>query len=225
MREDPPARPWYRPASWRVLALRLVHLNVGLLAFGLSVALMLSADIGLGPWDVFHQGTAHHLPITIGQVMVLAGLALLLVSMLLAGVRPGLGTVLNMALIGPWVDLFLAQPRFPHGEGWLDGGAIFASGLVLNGLATGLYITAGLGAGPRDGFALALAERLGTRVRYARTGVEACVLLTGWFLGGTVGVGTVVFALAIGPLMQWGLRLMSGLEHRYGAAIARAAPR
>ncbi|MDZ7801709.1 MAG: hypothetical protein U5K81_13110 [Trueperaceae bacterium] len=210
--------------SWRRFVLRLVHLNVGLMAFGFSIALMLAAGVGLGPWDVFHQGAAQHLPITIGQVMVAAGLALLLVSMLLAGVRPGLGTVLNMALIGPWVDLFLAQPFLPRGEGWLDGGAIFATGLVMNGLATGLYITAGLGAGPRDGFALALAQRLNTRVRRARTGVEACVLLTGWLLGGTVGLGTLAFALAIGPLMQWGLRIMSGFERRYGLAGTPGVP-
>jgi uncharacterized membrane protein YczE len=141
-----------------------------------------------------------------------------------------------MALIGPWVDLFLGLPGFPVGEGGPWGWALFASGLVLNGMATGLYITAGLGAGPRDGFALALAGLLRTSVRRARTLVEAVVLGTGWLLGGTVGLGTLVFAVAIGPLMQAGLRAMRPLERAYArrapgasgaeaAAVDGAAPR
>lgn len=202
-------------AAWARRLLRFAHLNVGLMLFGLSVALMVTAHVGLGPWDVFHQGLALRTPITIGQAMVLAGLVLLVVSALAAKVRPGLGTILNMALIGPWVDLFLGLPRFPVGDGAAWGWTLFASGLILNGLATGLYITAGLGAGPRDGFALALAGLLRTSVRRARTLVEAIVLATGWLLGGTVGLGTLAFAIAIGPLMQAGLRVMRPLERAY----------
>jgi uncharacterized membrane protein YczE len=202
-------------AAWTRRLLRFVHLNVGLMLFGLSVALMVTAHVGLGPWDVFHQGLALRTPLTIGQAMVLAGLALLIVSAFAAKVRPGLGTVLNMALIGPWVDLFLGLPGFPVGDGAAWGWTLFASGLALNGVATGLYITAGLGAGPRDGFALALAGLLGTSVRRARTLVEAIVLASGWLLGGTVGLGTLAFAVAIGPLMQGGLRLMRPLERAY----------
>ncbi len=200
----------------RRFAVRFLHLNVGLAVFGASVALMLAAGVGLGPWDVFHEGLAKRTPLTVGQAMVGAGLVALLVSVALANVRPGVGTILNMALIGPWVDLFLARPWFPDPGGGLDGWGWFLTGLILNGLATGLYITAGLGAGPRDGFALALAERAGTSVRRARTGVEAIVLASGWALGGTVGFGTLAFAALIGPLMQAGLRATRPLETAYG---------
>lgn len=216
------AARWRRPPSWRLFGLRLVHLNVGLMVFGLSIAFMLSANVGLGPWDVFHQGVALRTPLTIGQAMVAAGLALLVVSAALAKVRPGVGTILNMALIGPWVDLFLALPGFPHADGGVAGWGLFVAGLVLNGFATGLYITAGLGAGPRDGFAIGLATLLGTQVRRARTLVEVVVLATGWALGGTVGLGTLAFAAGIGPLMQGGLRSLRGVERAYAAASARA---
>lgn len=194
------------------------------MVFGLSIAFMITANVGLGPWDVFHQGVAQRTPLTIGQAMVAAGLALLVVSAVLAKVRPGIGTVLNMALIGPWVDLFLALPGFPQADGGAAGWGLFVTGLVLNGFATGLYITAGLGAGPRDGFAIGLATLLGTQVRRARTLVEIVVLATGWALGGTAGLGTLAFAAGIGPLMQAGLRSLRGVERAYAAASDAARP-
>jgi uncharacterized membrane protein YczE len=211
------------PIAWRGLALRLVHVNVGLALFGFGIALQLRAGIGLGPWDVFHQGVSFHTPLTVGQAMVAAGLVLLLVSIVFAKVRPGLGTVLNMLVIGPWVDVFLGLPGFPEARGPWDGAALFGIGLVLTGFATGLYLTAGLGAGPRDGFALALAKLLEIPVRRARTLVEVVVFTTGWALGGTVGVGTIAFALAIGPLMQTSLRVFDrlGRWHERAALAAR----
>lgn len=218
-------RSFRRPPSWRLAVLRMLHLNVGLVLFGLSLAFMLRAGVGLGPWDVFHEGLALRTPLTIGQAMVLAGLGLLVFSTVVARVRPGVGTVLNMLLIGPWVDLFLALPGFPVATGWWEGGALFATGLVLNGLATGLYITAGLGAGPRDGFAIGLAKLAGVTVGRARTGVEILVCASGWLLGGTVGIGTLVFALAIGPLMGGSLRLLAGLDAGYARAAADARAR
>jgi uncharacterized membrane protein YczE len=202
-------------------ALRLLHVNAGLALFGFSIALQLRAGIGLGPWDVFHTGVALRTPLSVGQAMVGAGLTLLVASVLFAQVKPGLGTLLNMLIIGPWVDLFLAVPGFPAARGGLDGFALFGIGLVLNGLATGLYLTAGLGAGPRDGFAIAIARRLQITVRRARTLVELVVLTTGWLLGGSVGFGTVLFALAIGPLMQWSMRVCGGLARAHERAAER----
>lgn len=202
--------------------LRLLHVNLGLAAFGLSIALMLRAGVGLGPWDVFHEGVSLRTPLTVGQAMIGAGFALLAFSTFAARVRPGLGTVLNMLLIGTWVDVFLGLPGFPAARGWTDGAALFALGLLLNGISTGFYLTGGLGAGPRDGFALALAKLLGTTVRRARTLVEVVVLATGWLLGGTAGVGTVAFALCIGPLMQASLRVFGGLERWYARRAATA---
>ena len=209
-----------RRRRWKLFLVRLVHVNLGLALFGFSIALMLRAGVGLGPWDVFHEGAALRTPLTVGQAMIAAGFALLAFSTLVAKVRPGLGTVLNMLLIGSWVDAFLALPCLPAARGWLDGAALFAVGLLLNGAATGLYLTAGLGAGPRDGFALALARLLRVTVRRARTLVEVVVLASGWLLGGTAGVGTVAFALAIGPLMQASLRAFAVLERAYARRLA-----
>ena len=203
-----------------VFALRLLHVNLGLAAYGLGAALMLRAGVGLGPWDVFHEGVSLRTPLSVGQAMILAGLVVLVVSMRAAKVRPGLATLLNIVLIGTWVDVFLARPGFPSPTHWVDGGAWFALGVVLCGLATGAYLTAGLGAGPRDGFSLALAKLLGITVRRARTLVELSVLVSGWALGGTVGWGTLAFALSIGPLMQFSLRLFAPLERAYAAMRA-----
>jgi uncharacterized protein len=218
-----------RPRSWRILALRLLHVNVGLMLFGVGIATMLNAHIGVGPWDVFHQGLARRTPLSIGAAMIVAGGTILLISMVVARVRPGLGTLLNMALVGPWVDLFLDLGGIPQASGFADGLALFMVGVVLCGVATGLYITAGLGAGPRDGFALGIAQVLQIPVRRARTLVEVTVCLTGWLLGGTVGLGTIVFALSIGPLMQISLQLFGGLDHHYRRAteeiLARRAAR
>ena len=214
-----------RRRRWLLFPLRFVHVNLGLALFGFSIALMLRAGVGLGPWDVFHEGVSLRTPLTIGQAMIGAGFALMALSAALAKVRPGIGTVMNMVFIGAWVDLFLALPAFPQARGWLDGAALFGVGLVLNGVATGLYLTGGLGAGPRDGFALALAKLLRVTVRRARTLVEVVVLTSGWLLGGTVGVGTVAFALAIGPLMQSSLRLFAGLERAYARRLAAPADR
>lgn len=211
-----------RPIRWRLYGLRLIHVNAGLALFGLGIALQLRAGMGLGPWDVFHQGVSLRTPLTVGQAMILAGVTVLAFSVLVAKVRPGVGTVLNILVIGSWVDLFLGWPAFPRAAGWLDGAAMFGIGLVLNGTSTGLYLTAGLGAGPRDGFALALAKLLQVTVRRARTLVEVVVVTTGWLLGGSVGVGTIVFALAIGPIMQTSLRRFRFLETWYARQSARA---
>lgn len=213
-----------RRRRWLLFPVRFAHVNVGLALFGFSIALMLRAGVGLGPWDVFHEGVSLRTPLTIGQAMIGAGFALLVFSAVVAKVRPGLGTVLNMLLIGAWVDVFLALQAFPQASGWLDGAALFGVGLILNGIATGLYLTGGLGAGPRDGFALALAKLLSVTVRRARTLVEVVVLTSGWLLGGTVGVGTVVFALAIGPLMQFSLRVFGGLDRWYTRRLQTSGP-
>lgn len=202
--------------------MRLVHVNVGLSLFGLSLACMLRSRVGLGPWDVFHEGVAARTPLSVGMVIVVTGLALLVFAAAAARVRPGLGSVLNMLTVGPWVDVFLASTLLPLPESWPGGAALFGAGLVLNGLATGLYLSAGLGAGPRDGFALGMARVLGTTVARARTLTELTVLAAGWLLGGTVGVGTLVFAVTIGPLMQAGMRACAPLVRAYERRAANA---
>lgn len=190
----------------------LVQLNVGLGGLGLGVALMLTAHIGLGPWTVFHEGVSLQSGLSFGRVMQLAGLLVIVLGYALTGTKPGLGTLLNMILVGPWVDLFTAQAWFPAAENAIAGLVQFLIGVTFAGLASGLYITAGLGAGPRDGLVLGLARTLGLSVRKVRAGLELLVLVIGFLLGGGVGFGTVLFALLIGPLMQFSLRLFGARE-------------
>lgn len=181
-----------------VLVPRVLRCSAGLVLFGTGIALIIRSRLGNGPWDVFHQGAANRLGIGIGVVVVGVGVLLLLTWIPLRQ-RLGLGTVLNTVLIGVSLDAVL--PRLPHLEALAVRVLALATGLVLVAVGSGLYIGAGLGTGPRDGIMVGLAER-GLSVRAARTAIELTVLAAGWALGGTVGVGTVVFALAIGPMVQ-----------------------
>jgi len=191
---------------------RLVQLNVGLGGLGLGVALMLTASIGLGPWTVFHEGVSLQSGLSFGRVMQVTGLLVIVLGYALTGTKPGLGTLLNMIVVGPWVDLFTAQAWFPAAEDAITGSVQFLIGMTFVGLASGLYITAGLGAGPRDGLVLGLARTLRLSVRKVRAGLELLVLFIGFLLGGAVGFGTVLFALLIGPLMQFSLRFFGTLR-------------
>jgi uncharacterized membrane protein YczE len=182
-----------------LLVRRLLNLYVGLVLFGVSVALMITSGLGLAPWDVFHQGLARQTGLPIGWVVNIVGAAVLLLWLPLRQ-RPGVGTVSNVIVVGLAVDAALAVLPWPDG---LALRVVFLLlGVLLNGVATGLYIGAGLGPGPRDGLMTGLAGR-GRSIRLVRTLIELTVLVTGWLLGGTVGVGTVVYALCIGPLAQF----------------------
>jgi uncharacterized membrane protein YczE len=189
--------------------------------FGLGIALMLGANIGLDPWSVFHQGLATQTGLSFGRVTQLVGLGLIAVSFLALRVRPGLATVLNMLLVGPWVDFYRAQPWLPNAEGWLWGVGQFMVGVVLVGLASGLYIAARFGAGPRDGFVLGLSLKLNLSIRLTRSGLELLVLGVGFLLGGPPGLGTVLFALTVGYFMQRFLRLF---RYQHGPVTPAANP-
>jgi uncharacterized membrane protein YczE len=175
---------------------RLVQLLVGLLLYGTSAALQVRSDLGLGPWDVLHQGLARHTNLAIGTWSILVGAAVLLLWIPLRQ-RPGIGTVCNVVLIGLSLDAVLSILPLASGlpQRWLYLGA----GIVFCGVATGAYIGAGLGPGPRDGLMVGLAGR-GHSLRVVRTSIELTVLIAGALLGGTVGVGTVLYAVSIGPL-------------------------
>ena len=177
---------------------RLRRLLTGLVAMGTGIALMADADLGLGPWDVLHQGLALRTDLGLGVLNIAVGAVVLLLWVPLRQ-RPGLGTVLNVLVIGAVVDVTLALLPEP-GPTALRAAAMLG-GVLLMGVGSGLYIGAGLGPGPRDGLMTGVAAR-GHTVRSVRTALEVTVLLLGWALGGTVGVGTVVLALAIGPLVQ-----------------------
>lgn len=188
---------------------RLPRLLVGLVLCGLGIAGMVAADLGLGPWDVLHQGLSRRTGIPIGTMGILVGV-LVLAAWIPLRERPGLGTVLNVLIIGVVIDLTLLVLATPAG---LPGRvALLIVGILLFGVGSGFYIGAGLGAGPRDGVMTGLARR-GWPVGVARAAIEVTVLTAGWMLGGTVGVGTVLFAAGIGPLVQLALALLT-IGHR-----------
>ncbi len=182
-----------------MLTRRLVQLYAGLVLYGFSMALMIKAALGLDPWDVLHQGLTHHVPLTFGQVTIVVG-ALVLLAWVPLRQRPGLGTVSNVIVIGLSVDASLAI--LPAPDALPLRAALLLAGVFLNGVASAAYIGARFGPGPRDGLMTGLVARTGRSVRLIRTSIELSVLATGFLLGGTVGVGTVVYALAIGPLIH-----------------------
>ncbi|WP_405782534.1 YitT family protein [Streptomyces sp. NBC_00859] len=190
----------------RNLVRRLVQLYVGLALYGVSSALLVDAGLGLEPWGVLHQGLARLTGLTIGTVSIIVGAAVLLLWIPLRQ-RPGLGTVSNVFVIGLAMDATLGL--VPAVQGLPGRIPLMAAGILLNGAATGLYISARFGPGPRDGLMTGLHQLTGLSIRLARTGIEVAVVATGFALGGTVGVGTVVYALSIGPLAQMFLRMFS----------------
>ena len=194
---------------------RLVRLILGLVLYGFTMALMVQSGLGLDPWDVFHEGLTHHVPLTFGQVVIVVGAIVLLLWIPLRQ-RPGIGTLLNVVIIGLAADAGIALVDAPDAL-WARI-ALLLVGVVGNGLAGALYIGAQLGPGPRDGLWVAIVDRTGVSIRAARTGIEITVLVTGFLLGGTVGLGTVLYALAIGPLVQTFLALLAeddGESRRY----------
>ena len=178
---------------------RLVQLYAGLVLYGASMALMIRAGLGLDPWDVLHQGLGERLPLSFGMVTIVVG-ALVLLAWIPLRQRPGVGTVSNVIVIGLAVDAALAVLHAPDAPALRV--AFMLAGVGLNGVATAAYIGARLGPGPRDGLMTGLVRRTGRSVRLVRTSIEVTVLAAGWLLGGTVGVGTVVYALGIGPLVH-----------------------
>lgn len=209
----------------RVLIRRLVALYVGLWLYGFSMAVMVRAGLGLDPWDVFHQGVVEHVPLSFGAVTAVTGIVVLLAWIPLRQ-RPGLGTVSNVVVIAVSVDVGLwllpAWQMIPAQVGAM-GAAV-----VLNAIATVLYIGAGMGPGPRDGLMTGLVRRTGVSVWVVRTAIEVTVLSTGWVLGGSVGIGTLVYAFGIGPLIQLMIpavnRHLPGFQNRPTDEPAAAVP-
>ena len=181
------------------LSRRLVQLYVGLVAYGASLAMMVRGDVGLAPWDVLHSGLIRHVPITLGQAVVVMSFVVLLLWIPLREI-PGLGTISNALVVGLSADatLWLLDP--PSAMAARVG--LMVGGVALCGLASALYIGAQLGRGPRDGLMTGLHRRTGLSLRLVRTLIEGAVVVIGLVLGGVLGIGTVVYALAIGPLTQ-----------------------
>ncbi|MFI0826939.1 YitT family protein [Streptomyces roseolus] len=195
----------------RHLTRRLVQLYAGLALYGVSSALLVRAGLGMEPWNVLHQGLAGLTGLTIGVVSIVVG-AIVLLLWIPIRQRPGLGTVSNVFVVGLAMDGALAL--LPDGHGLVVRGALMVLGIVLNGLATGLYIAARFGPGPRDGLMTGLHRVTGWSIRLTRTLIEVAVVTTGFLLGGSVGVGTLLYALSIGPLAQFFLRFFAVPELR-----------
>ena len=181
------------------LTRRLVQLYAGLALYGASSALLVESGLGLEPWNVLHQGLAELTGLTIGVVSIVVGAAVLLLWIPLRQ-RPGLGTVSNVFVVGLAMDGTLALVPDSHQPAVRV--ALLVAGIVLNGAATGLYISAAFGPGPRDGLMTGLHRRTGRSIRLMRTAIEVAVVVTGFLLGGTIGVGTLLYAVSIGPLAQ-----------------------
>jgi uncharacterized membrane protein YczE len=181
------------------LTRRLVQLYIGLLVYGFSSALQVRAGLGLDPWDVLHQGISRHTGLAIGTIVIIVG-AIVLLAWIPLRQWPGLGTISNVVLIG--VSMNLSLMWLPHPRLMVERIGMLAAGIVLCGVATGMYIGAHFGPGPRDGLMTGLARTTHRSIRLVRTGIEVTVLIVGWILGGSVGVGTVAFAASIGPLAQ-----------------------
>jgi len=197
----------HQPASrWApsVVLPRLPGLIAGLLLFGIGIAFMAEAGMGLGPWEVFHQGIARQLGVQLGTVSIVLGIPILLAWYPL-GERPGVGTVLNIVLIGTATNV--AMGFLPAVTGQPQQLLVMLLGVVTIAAGSGLYLASDLGPGPRDGLMTGLHFRFGWSIRRARTAVELTVLVLGFLAGGTIGLGTVVFALGIGPLVQVMLRV------------------
>ncbi|MCV7176401.1 membrane protein YczE [Mycolicibacterium sphagni] len=209
--------------------LRGVALLIGLACYGLSMAMMVRAGLGLDPWDVLHQGLTRHTSMSIGVASAVVGVVVLLAWIPLRN-KPGIGTIANVIVIAITVDAGLAVLTAPESIGARI--AVMLGAVVLNAVATVLYVGAGLGPGPRDGLMTGLVARSGLSVRLVRTAIEATVLSAGWLLGGSVGVGTVIYAFGIGPMVQLVLRLtpkpllaVSGWAHIVGHTRNRNDPR
>ncbi|WP_241236413.1 YczE/YyaS/YitT family protein [Brevibacillus marinus] len=186
----------------RTRFIRYAMFVLGLAVVSLGCVLMIQADMGVASWDVLHIGLTHTFGLTIGIWSQIVGVLALLLSYLIARVKPGLGTILNMLLVGLFIDLFMWLELIPRAESLLLKVCCFASGMLLFAVGIGMYISPRMGAGPRDSLMLALNERMGWSIQRVRVTIELVVLALGWLLGGPVSIGTLLVALFSGPLIQ-----------------------
>lgn len=195
-----------RPLPLAARPRQLATLIAGLFLFALGVVLGLQSGLGAIAWTVFHEGLARHTPLTIGQATIVTSVVMVGMSWV-AGTPPGLGTLLNMLLVGLFTDAILWSGLIDRPEHWPGEWALLVSSIAVLGVATGMYISAGLGAGPRDSFNLALSRRTGWSIGLTRWLLETTVLGIGILLGGSFGVGTILAALLTGPAVGLGFRL------------------
>ncbi len=200
-----PVTRWRSQSRWRTRPTTFLILITGLWIFGTGEAMLVAADLGVSPWTVFAQGLSVKLPITIGEATFLLSAVVLLLWIPLRE-RPGLGTISNAILIA--LSLQVMVTVLPEPSNVIVRVVMMFAGIALIGLGSGLYLTTNLGPGPRDGWMTGIHIKTGWPIAVVRLGIEAVVLVIGWSIGGTVGIGTVAFALLIGPSVGYGLRLV-----------------
>ncbi len=186
---------------------RMIYLFGGLPLFGLGIVLTIRSNLGTAPWDVLHLGITRYVSLTVGEVSQLAGIIVILLSMVL-GVKPGWGTICNMYFIGVFIDLFMASKWIAAPSHWLLQLAMLAGGILIIGWASYFYLSAALGAGPRDSFMVGAIQKTGWPLWQVRTAIESAVTLIGYLLGGPVGPGTMIIAFTLGPSIQLAFTIM-----------------
>lgn len=194
-----------KPIRWNTFIRDFFVIQIGFLLYGLALALIIRANLGTGTWLVLEVALANIFGIKIGTMTVYMGFIVLIIALALRE-RVGWGTLGNILSIGPWLNLCLDLIPFPKGSLILQSG-MFLLGVLIQGMATAIYIGVDAGAGPRDSLMLAIQRTTGVSIRLARGALEILVVLIGWLLGGPLGFGTVVFALLIGPSVQWAFKL------------------
>jgi len=186
---------------------KIIFLLWGLLLFGLGIVMTIKSNLGTGPWDALHLGLLHYLPLSLGQISQMTGVVVIIVSWIL-GMKPGWGTIANMYFIGFFMDIFMACQWIPIPDQWYFQLAMLLGGVLVIGWGSFFYLSAALGAGPRDGFMVGFIHKTGWPAWKVRTVIETSVAAVGYFLGGPVGIGTVIIAFTLGPSVQWAFTIM-----------------
>lgn len=201
-----------KPIRWNTFLRDFLVIQIGFVLYGLAIALIVRADLGTGTWLVLEVALANILGIQIGTMTVYMGFLVLIIALALRE-QVGWGTLGNILSIGPWLNLFLDLFSTPKNHFPLQVG-MFLLGVLVQGIATAVYIGVDAGAGPRDSLMLAIHRTTGVSLRLARGAIEVIVVLIGWLLGGPLGLGTVVFALLIGPSVHWAFKLFKVHPHK-----------
>jgi uncharacterized membrane protein YczE len=210
-----------KPVLWNTFIRDFIVIQIGFLLYGLAIALIIRANLGTGTWVVLEVALADLLGIQIGTMTVYMGFFVLIIALALRE-QVGWGTLGNILSVGPWLNLFLKWIGLPSENLPLQAG-MFLLGVLIQGLATAVYIGVDAGAGPRDSLMLAIHRITGLSIRVARGAIEVIVVLIGWLLGGPLGFGTIVFALLIGPSVQWAFKLFKVNLHKTEMEITEAA--
>lgn len=198
--------------------LKVWRLFLGLFLYAVGIVLTINANVGLSPWDVFHQGLSKNLHITMGQAAIAMGFIIVIADSLL-GERIGWGTLSNMLFVGIFMDILMLNNLIPVFQNIILRVIMMLSGMMVIGIATYLYIGSGFGSGPRDGLMIALTKRTGKSVRFIRNSIEITVLTLGYFLGGSLGLGTLAMVILIGYFVQFAFKLfkfdVKKVKHRF----------